>query len=297
MVMSIRTNRVSKNAGARIGICLLGTAALMLPLAQSVEAQSGSMPVVIRGIPSTAPASTQLRLAYLASFPKGSLAPSVDKLKLGPMVPGDPLIPDSNPTVSALPGEVLVSIHRPVGLSPEEIPAESIFARPVQFGPGSIARISATFIAPVGPYATTGGFAIGLGARIGGQDDLPLEPRVFATVNVRPNQLVRFQIPFGATTPTNTVLPQAVKDAIFSTTAPQPFTIDLTIDRKTGTATAKLLVIDQVFTLNFTLADFLADSGPVITAVGPGIAVNSNGPGQTASVHVREFRIYTNVGK
>jgi hypothetical protein len=56
------------------------------------------------------------------------------------------------------------------------------------------------------------------------------------------------------------------------------------------------MVIDQVFSLSFTLADFLADSGPVITAVGPGIAVNANGPGQTASVHVRDFRIYTNVG-
>jgi hypothetical protein len=56
------------------------------------------------------------------------------------------------------------------------------------------------------------------------------------------------------------------------------------------------MVIDQVFTLHFTLADFLADGGPTITAVGPGIAVNSNGPGQTASVHVRDFRIYTNVG-
>jgi hypothetical protein len=53
------------------------------------------------------------------------------------------------------------------------------------------------------------------------------------------------------------------------------------------------MVIDQVFSLSFTLSDFLADGGPTITAVGPGIAVNSNAPGQTASVHVREFRMYT----
>jgi hypothetical protein len=92
------------------------------------------------------------------------------------------------------------------------------------------------------------------------------------------------------------VLPQAVRNAIFSTTDPQPFTLELTIDRKLGKGTAKLTVIDQVFSLNFTLADFVADGGPVITAVGSGIAVNSNGPGQTASVHVRDFRIYTNVG-
>jgi hypothetical protein len=92
------------------------------------------------------------------------------------------------------------------------------------------------------------------------------------------------------------VLPQAAKDAIFSTTDPQPFTLELTIDRTKGKGAAKLTVADQVYSLSFTLADFLTDSGPTITAVGPGIAVNANGPGQTASVHVRDFRIYTNVG-
>jgi hypothetical protein len=247
-------------------------------------------PVVIRGTGRPVPA--ELNLAYLASFPNGSLKPSLDKLNAGPMVPGDPLIPDSDPTVSAAPGEVVVSIHRPLGLSPDDIPSESIFT-PVDFGPGSIVRIKATFIAPVGPYATTGGFAIGLGGRTGGKDDLSTETRVFTTVNVRPNQLVKLQVPFGSVETTNMVLPQDVKDAIFSTTDPQPFTLELTIDRKQGKGTVKLMVIDQVFTLTFTLADFLADGGPTITNVGPGIAVNSNGPGQTASVRVREFRIYT----
>lgn len=272
-----------------MGMCVLGSAAAALPASTVADAE----PVVIRGIPSPAP--SELQLAYLATFPEGSLVPAVDKLGIGPMVAGDPLIPDSNPTVSALPGEVLVSIHRPLGLSPDDIPSESIFATGLNSGAGSVLRIRSTFIAPVGPYATTGGFAIGLGARTGGKDDLASETRVFATVNVRPNQLVRFQVPFGAAAPTNTVLPQAVKDAIFSTTDPQPFTIELTIDRKTGTATAKLMVIDQVFALHFTLSDFLAESGPTITAAGPGIAVNSNAPGETASVRIRDFRIDTDL--
>ena len=280
------SGRTIRHALKYASACVLCTASL-LSLPSRADAKP---PIVIRGIPGS-PASTELRLAYLASFPNGSLEPSLDKLNAGAMFPGDPLIPDSNPTVSTSPGEVVVSIHRPVGLSPDLIPAESLWA-PVNFGPGSVVRLRATFIAPVGPYATTGGFAIGLGARIGGKDDLPLEPRVFVTVNARPNQLVRFQVPFGSVEPTNTVLPQAVKDAIYSTTDPQPFTIELTIDRKLGKGTAKLMVIDQVFSLSFTLSDFLADTGPTITAVGPGIAVNSNGPGQTASVHVREFRIY-----
>ena len=277
-------------------MCLLGTAAMMLPLTTSADAQPGFKPVVIRGIPSSTPSSNEFQLAYLASFPNGSLEPALDKLNAGPMVPGDPLIPDSNPTVSAAPGGIEVSIHRPIGLSPDDIPSESVFA-PVDFGPGSVVRISATFIAPVGPYATTGGFAIGLGARTGGKDDLATETRVFTTINVRPNQVVRFQVPFGAVEPTNTALPQDVKDAIFSTTDPQPFTIEMTIDRNLRKGTVKLMVIERVFTLEFTLADFVADGGPTITAVGPGIAVNSNGPGQTASVRIREFRINTNVAE
>ena len=188
--MSNRTIQATQKVFARAGMCLLGTAALMLPAATPADAKAG--PQIIRGIPS-APASTELRLAYQASFPSGSLEPSLDKLNFGPMVPGDTLIPDSDPTVSAGNGDVVVSIHRPLGLSPDDIPSESVWATPVNFGPGSVVRIRATFIAPVGPYATTGGFAIGLGARTGAKDDLATETRVFATVNARPNQVVRFQ--------------------------------------------------------------------------------------------------------
>jgi hypothetical protein len=270
-------------------------------MATAGDAKPGSLPIVIRGIPapaSSASAPHEQPLAYLATFPNGSLVSSIDVLGAGAMQPGPTLIPDTNPTFTPLKGEFLIGITRPVGLPPDEIPAASLWATPVDFGPGSILRIRATFIAPVGPYATTGGFAIGVGAKTGGKDDLgESEPKVFVTVNVRPNQLVRFQVPFGSAEPRNMVLPQVVKDAIFSTTDPQPFTIELTVDRRVGTGTVKLTVLGQVFALQpFPLADFLADGGPTITAVGPGIAVNSNGPGQTASVHVQDFRIYTTVG-
>ena len=296
--MSVRAIRVTRKLCARVGMCIVGSGALMLPPAASADAG----PVVIRGIPApsgAAQAATEQPLAYLATFPNGTLEPSIDRLEAGAVQPGDTLIPNSNPTFTPLKGEYLVGITRPLGLTPDQIPAASLWATPVDFGPGSILRIRATFIAPVGPYATTGGFAIGVGAKTGGKDDLPpeTEPRVFVTVNARPNQVVRFQVPFGSAEPRNTPLPQAVKDAIYSTSDPKPFTIELTIDRKLGTGTAKLMVIDQVFSLSFTLSEFLADGGPTITAVGPGIAVNSNAPGQTASVHVRDFRIYTNIGE
>lgn len=290
--MSVGNRRVTQKLIAPLGMCMLGTVGTMLPMTTVADAKP---PVIMRGIPGSA-ASSELNLAYLATFPNGSLDRSLDKLNAGPMLPGDPLIPDSDPTVTAAPGEVILSIHRPIGLSPDDIPSESVFT-PVEFGPGSVVRLRATFVAPVGPYATTGGFAIGVGARTGSKDDLQTETRVFATVNARPNQVVRLQVPFGAVEPTNMALPADVKNAIFSTTDPQPFTIELTINRKNGSGTVKLTVIDQVFTLpSFKFAEFLADGGPTITAVGPGIAVNSNGPGQTASVHLREFRIYTNGG-
>jgi len=289
-----KTTHVTRKVLARVAMGLFGTA-FMLPVAAPADAQAG-LPVVIRGIPSDAPASTELRLAYQASFPNGSLDSSVDKLNVGPMQAGDTGIAGSNPTIEKRPGEIFISITRPADLPPDLIPAMGVWATPVEFGPGSVSRISATYRAPVGPVPG-GGFAIGINAKTGNKHDLTTDTRIAVTINVRPGFLVRLNVPFGATQPTAMVLPQAVKDAIFSTTDPEQFTLELTMDRKLGKGTAKLIVADQVFSLPFDLKDFRADDGPAITAVGPGLAVNSNAPGKTASVHVREFRIYADVGR
>ena len=292
--MSNRNRKATQEISSRIGMCLLGAAAFLLPAATAAD--SKPLPEVIRGIPGT-PASNTLQLAYQASFPNGSFGSSVDKLNIGPMVPGDTGIPGTSPITTPLPGEMLVSIHRPVDLSPDVIPAESIWATPVEFGPGSVFRARATFVAPVGPLPG-GGFAMGLIAKVGDEDDIQTEPKIGVTVNVRPGFLVRFGASFGNAEPARVVLPDDVKNAIFSTTDPVPFTIELTVDRAVSPAkaTGKLTVGDQVFSVPFVLSEFLADSGPVVTTIGPGIAVNSNGPGQTASVHIRDFRIYAKVG-
>jgi hypothetical protein len=294
--MSNTSTRVNPIVFARAAIC---AAACVCVSVTASDAKAGPGPAVIRGIPTpagAAPAPSEQPLAYLATFPNGTLQPSIDRLEAGAMQPGDTGIAGSNPTFTPLKGEFLVGITRPVDLPADDTPAATIWATPVEFGPGSILRIRATFIAPVGPLPG-GGFAMGVGAKTGGKDDLPTEPRVFTTVNVRPGYLVRLNVPFGSVETTNTVLPAEIKDLIFSTTDPQPFTLELTIDRVHGTGASKLTVGDKVVgPLTFHLADFLADSGPVITAVGSGIAVNANGPGQTASVHVQDFRIYTSAG-
>lgn len=291
--MSSRSVRVNKRAlvGAGMWLC---TAALLLAPPTSAVAKPGFHPVIIRGT-GTADAA-QLRLAYLATFANGSLASSVDRLNAGPMQLGDTLVPNSNPTFEKGTGDIVLGITRPVDLSPDLVAAQSAWATHLDFGPGTISRIRATFIAPVGPIPA-GGFAIGLGAKTGGNEDIPDQPRVFTTINVRPGFLVRFNVPFGAVETTNTVLSPEIKDLIFSTTDPQPFTLELTIDRTNGIGQAKLTVGDRVVgPLTFHLAEFLEGSGPTITAAGAGPAVNANGPGETASVHVRDFRIYANGG-
>jgi hypothetical protein len=292
--MCSRSIKVSEKVFGRAGMGLLGAAALMLPAATSVDAKPGFRPVIIRGAGTPAPA--ELNLAYLASFPNGSLAPALDKLNAGPMKAGDTGIPNSNPTLDKRPGAIILGITRPVDLSPDLVVAQTAWATQLNLGPGSVSRIRATFIAPVGPIPG-GGFAIGVGAKTGGSEDLPDEPRIFTTINVRPGFVVRLQVPFGALETTNTTLSQEIKDLIFSTTNPQPFTIELTIDRKDGTGQTKLTVGDKVVgPLSFHLDGFPVDSGPTISAMGAGPAVNANGPGQTASVHVRDFRIYTKNG-
>ena len=292
--MSKGTIQTTPKLFARVGICIVCATACIVAQAP-VRAEPG-LPIIIRGIPSDTPTSTEPRLAYQASFPNGSLRPSVDQLRAGPMQAGDTGIAGSNPTINKRPGEIFLSIKRPADLSPDLIPAMGLWATPVDFGPGSYSRISATYRAPVGPIPG-GGFAIGINAKTGNQNDLTTDTRIAVTINVRPGFLVRLSVPYGATQQTAMVLPQDVKDAMFSTTDPVPFTLELTMDRVEGNGTAKLMVEGQVFSLPFVLADFRADGGPPITAVGPGLAVNPNAPGQTASVHVRDFRIFTNVSK
>ena len=196
-------------------MCLLGTAAFMLPLATPGDAKPGFHPVIIRGTGTQD--SAELQLAYQATFPNGSLDSSVDHLGAGPMEVGDTLIPGSNPTFVPLPGEIQIGITRPVDLSPDLIVAQNVFATKLNFGPGTVSRMRTTFRAPIGPIPG-GGFAIGIVAKVGGKDDLATETRIAVTVNVRPGFLVRLNVPFGAVDTTNTVLSPEIKDEIFGST-------------------------------------------------------------------------------
>lgn len=251
------------------------------------------MACVIGAIPAEAEV-VPLPLAYQTSFPNGSLQPSVDRLNAGPMITGDSNTANSNPMVTRLPGELLISVTHPADLPTTTVASAGVFVTPVNFGAGSISRVSATFRAPIGPLAL-GGWAVALAARTGDQDDLAAETRVTVTLRAVPGGVLRLNIPSGSATRTFADLPTAVRDEIFSAVAPRPFTLELSIDRSTGLAQATLTVENKVFPLSFALSDFGA-SGPVITAVGATVA-NAGAAGQTVSVHLRDFEIYTTAGR
>jgi hypothetical protein len=159
----------------------------------------------------------------------------------------------------------------------------------VHFDVGSRFKLRATYIAPVGPQGTVQ-WAVGLNAKTGDEDDLPNDTRLAATLQSR-GSVARLGVNGLATPPNLPFLPQDIFDAIYSPTDPQPFTLELEVDRITGAGTASLKVGDTVVSHDFQTSAFQEDSGPAITSVGPSIAI-VNAPGQSATVRVRDFEIY-----
>lgn len=231
-------------------------------------------------------------LIYIASFGNDTLEAAFDKLGFGALKRGDSEIDGSSPTATLDNGEVVLSVTRPADLV-GNVAASGVFNTNVRFDQGSLFGLQATFVRPIGPIS--GGWGPALNARTGAESDLFSATRVNATLNVRPGGNARLNVPFGATSPTFVDLPGPVYDAIFRSDNPEPFTLQLLVDRITGNGSASLKVADfPVLSKSFQLSQFKANSGDPITAVGPAVA-NANAPGQTVSVHVRDFRIY--VGK
>lgn len=234
-------------------------------------------------------------LVYNVSFGDDSFAPSVDKLEIGTLKPGDAGITGANPGATHQKGEVVLSVTRPTGLV-TGVASSGLFATGLNFDQGSLFGLQATFIAPVGP--SSGGWAAGaLNARTGGESDLASETRVNATLNVRAGGTARLNVPRGAVSQTFVDVPTPVYDAIFRANDPEPFTLQLLVDRRTGNGRASLKVGDfPVLSRSFQLSQFQSNGGPAISAVGPTIA-NANASGQTVSVRVRDFRIYVGKGR
>jgi hypothetical protein len=231
-----------------------------------------------------------LQLVYLANFHNGSYDPSVDKLQLGALQRGEAGVLGSNPTWTPQDGAIELKVTKPDAAS--DLVSAGLFAtgQNVHFGPGSVLDIKATFIRPAGPLEEGVLWAAAIQARTGGTADLGTEKRAAVTFQVR-GPTARMNVR-GIVGKAQEEIPQSTYDAIFSAIDPQPFTLELIIDRTTGDGAATFRAGDVVRSRNVTFADFKRDSGPVITAIGSALAIDT-ADNETASVQVREFRIST----
>lgn len=234
--------------------------------------------------------SKNLELAYLASFPNGSLEPSVDKLGLGPMKIGHTDVSGIDPTATPQNGSFLLGVTNPSVSYPEIY--SGLFVTPVEFGPGALFSARASFIAPDGPFPAPGvvTWVVGLTVRHGGAVANINEPRAGVTLQIREGG-VRLNMPGSDPALNLPNMEQDRFDAIFDQQNPAPIMLELLVDRTTGTGQGTIKIGDfPAVSKTATFRDFKANSGPTITAVGPVIVV-AKPAGTRASVQVRDFRL------
>ena len=231
-----------------------------------------------------------LSLIYHVSFDDGTLNPDVDTRAIGAMKLGSSETSGANPTWVLEDGGLTLGVTQPVGTT---APVSSgVFATPVDFGPGSILGMRATFTAPSGPHSAGSIWAVSLGARTGDESDLAGETRAGATLQSRGN-VARLNVVGASVPPTPVNLAPAAFDALYSITNPNVFTLELIVDRVGGVGYEALYFGQtNVFSRSFTYAAFLPDGGPSITSIGPSIAI-STAPGQTASVRLLDFQVFS----
>ncbi len=236
--------------------------------------------------PSTAQDSDRLELGYLAGFTHGSLEPTLDRFDLGVLEQGHSQHSGNNPQWIPNGGDVVLKVTRPADLV-GSVASVGVFATSLNFGPGTVFKASATFIRPKGPDGSTDVWAMVLGARTGDKEDLFEETRVAATLQVRGTSL-RFNAP-GSGSPGPDV--SEVYNEIFAADDPTPFTLELMVDRISGAGRVSLIVGERVYSRAVSFPGFPIDTVPVITAVGPSVGIAA-GSGKTASVQLREFRMF-----
>jgi hypothetical protein len=240
--------------------------------------------------PASAARFDDLQLVYHATFANGSLESGVDPLGIGALKFGDSGEVGINPSWTPIKGDYLVTFTRPSSLTGQTPVVVGLDAKPVSFDVGSVVGLRATFVAPAGPHGSADVWAFVVGASTEGSNPIIFNPSVGATLQIR-GTTARFNTPGSSTPATFPNIPQAVYDAIFDPIDPQPFTLELLVDRKAGRGEASLKVGEAVFSRTYQFAVFKADSGPAIAAVGARAAI-VNSSGHPVSVRVRDFQVF-----
>jgi hypothetical protein len=248
------------------------------------------------------------RLVYHAWFPAGRLdCGFLDRIHSSPQ----PLKGGSGevPGTTGLTLGPAASGALALGLTaPDPIPTDStgasltpsvgVFSTGLNLGPGAVFSVRATFRAPDGPHepatAThSNAWAVGVAARTGNERDLGSEKRLGVTFRVRNQAAILNVQDAGAGGPLGSVpVPPEIYARIFGTAgaAPEPFTLELYVNRQTGKGVATLIPSYPSVRVEFDMRTFKAESGPAFTTAGASLA-NCCAPGKAVYVEVSDFRI------
>jgi hypothetical protein len=246
--------------------------------------------ISIFGLTGSASAATfsDLTLVYDASFDGGSLGSPIDPLGLGPLKKDALQFPGSNPTWAVNDGYVQLGVTQP-DPSPGLVDVE-LAAKPVKFDTGSVFGMRATFISPAGPHISGETWASVLSFRSGNENIQPADARGAIGLRISGTSAV-FSAPGSNVAGGLQTLPQAAYNAIFDPVNPQPYTLQLLLDRSGGFSNATLQVGNSIYSYDIQFPGFTSTSGPAITALAPTLAIN-NAPGQSATVRLLDYQIF-----
>lgn len=238
------------------------------------------------------PGSIPLKLAYHAIFPGGSRDCFIDYIHAPPqpVEEGDAQLPGQVSTFTAGSRGLILGLTPPFSFPDDATPSVGLFSTSLNYGPGAFFLVRATFVGPNGPLDGKA-WAVGLNAREGDKNDVGSVARLNLTLRFKKNAASLNVYENGDPRGSIAVLTPAY-DAIVSTSAPQPFTLELLVNRITGKGTATLITSGTPpQALPFTLKVYTATSGPVVQAIGPSLA-NCCVPNTRVSVEVIDFQIW-----
>jgi hypothetical protein len=198
--------------------------------------------------------------------------------------------------------EMVLTAPTPIptdGRGKSATPSMGIFSTNLNFGPGTAFWVSATFQRPRGTL-TGKAWSLGVVARTGGLADEDYLERLTLSLRVKDFQAdLRVQEVWGLLGQefrqlNHASIPQDAYDKIFDLTSPEPFTLTLFVDRRTGGGHAIMTMRGRptVAFFGFTMINHTQNSGEPFTVLGATLA-NGFGPGETVSTEVTDFKIWT----
>jgi hypothetical protein len=237
----------------------------------------------------------QSQIVYHAWFPNGSLECGYVDYIHGtrqPMKYGDGRVADTTGILfgAAPSGALAMGLTAPNPIQPDTTPSVGVFSTDLNFGSGRVFTTQATFRALDGPRLPGNGWAVGVAARTGDENDLESDTRLAVVFRILEDKGAVLRVLEADDRLDQRPVDDGVVASIFNRTSPQPFTLKLVVDRQTGKGAASLTAGSYVLEFPFEMKTFLATSGPPITTIGASVA-NCCAPGRTVYAEVSDFQI------